>query len=91
MPTPELFTGTHDGETVRTLLNACERYFKLNGMSVDTKAPFVKTRLLDTAHTWYDSQGYDETTATFVTVKSHILDNFIPSDYVRGARRALVA
>ena len=36
---------------------------------------------------WYDSQGYDE---TFVTLKSHMLDYFIPSDYIRRARRELI-
>ena len=51
----------------------------------------LKICLLDTAHTWYDSQGYDETLVTFVTLKSHMLDYFIPSDYVKRAKRALVA
>ena len=40
---------------------------------------------------WYNRQGYDEILVTFVTLKSHILDYFIPSDYVKRARRALVA
>ena len=52
---------------------------------------FAKTRLSDTAHTWYDSQDYDEILVTFVTFKSHILDYFIPFDYVRRVKRALVA
>ena len=26
----ELFTGTHDSEVVKTFLNACNTYFKLN-------------------------------------------------------------
>ena len=52
---------------------------------------FIKTCLSDTARVWYNSQGYDETLVTFVTLKSHILDYFIPFDYVRRARRALVA
>ena len=30
-PAPELFTGTHDGKTVRTFLNAYDTYFKLTG------------------------------------------------------------
>ena len=45
----------------------------------------------DTAYTWYDSQGYEETMVIFATMKSNILDYFIPSDYIRRARRALIA
>ena len=92
MLAPELFTGTHDGEMVRTFLNACSTYFKLTGIQDENKkALFAKTCLSNIAHIWYDSQRYDETLVTFVTLKSHILDYFIPFDYVRRARRALVA
>ena len=48
-------------------------------------------RLLDTSHMWYNSQGYDEILVKFVTLKSHMLDYFIPSDYVRRSSRALFA
>ena len=40
---------------------------------------------------WYDSQGYDEILVTFVALKTYMLDYFIPSDYIRRARRVLVA
>ena len=53
------------------------------------KPLFAKSFLLDTACTWYDSQGYNETMVIFATVKSYMLDYFIPSDYVRRARRTL--
>ena len=46
----------------------------------NTKALFAKTRLSDTACTWYDSQGYNETKATFTTIKSNMLDYFIAYD-----------
>ena len=60
---------------VKTFLNACVMYFMLNGISDEnTKALFAKTRLLDTANTWYDRQGYNKTTVTFTTMKSHMLD-----------------
>ena len=92
MPAPELFTGTYDGKMITNFLNACDMYFKLFGISDEnTTALFAKTRLSDIAHTWYDSQGYDETMVTFATVKSHILDYVIPFDYIRRAKRALVA
>ena len=43
MPALELFTGTHDGEIVRTFLNACETYFKLTGiLDENTKALLPK-------------------------------------------------
>ena len=59
MPAPELFTGTHDCEMLRTLLNACDMYFKLTDISdKNNKALLAKTCLSDTARTWYDSQGY---------------------------------
>ena len=52
MSAPELFTGTHDGEMVRTFLNACETYFTLTSiLDENTEALFAKTRLSDTAHT----------------------------------------
>ena len=86
MPSLELFTGTHDGEMFKTFLNACDMYFKLTGISVEnTKSLFDKTLLTDTAPTWYDSQGYNETMVIFLTIKSYILDYFIPSDYVKRA------
>ena len=92
MPAAEMFTGTHDSEIARTFLNACDTYFKLTGISDEnTKALFAKTRLSDTAHTCYDSQGYDKTMVTFANMKFHMLEYFIPSDYIRKARRALVA
>ena len=76
---------------LRTFLNACKTYFKLGGsLYENTKAQFFKTLLSDTAHTWYNSQGYDKITATFETIKSHILDYFIPLNYIKRARRALV-
>ena len=66
-------------------------YLKLTGISgKETKALIAKTSLSDTACTWYDSQGYEETMVTFATVKSNILDYFIPSDYTRRDRRALI-
>ena len=92
MPVLELFTGKHNGETVETFLNACNMYFKLTSiLDENTRALFAKSRLLDTTHTCYDSQGYGETTVTFVTMKSNILYYFIPSEYVKRARRAWVA
>ena len=92
LPALELFTGTHDGEMLRNFLNVYNMYFKLTGISDESnKGLFAKTRLSDTARTWYDSQSYDETTVTFETVNSHMLDYFIPSDYIRRDRRALVA
>ena len=57
----------------------------------NNKATFAKTLLSDTAHNWYDSQGYDKIIVKFATVKSHMLEYFIPSDYFRRARTALVA
>ena len=45
---------------------------------------------VSTAYTWCNSQGYDETLVMFVTSKSHILDYFIPYDYIKKARKALV-
>ena len=47
--------------------------------------------MLDTANMWYGSKKYSETLVTFVTLKSYMLDCFIPSEYVRRAGRALVA
>ena len=91
MLAPELFTGTHDGKTVRTLLNACDMYFKLTSISYEnTKALFAKTSLSNTARTWYDSQGYDEKMVTLTAIKSHMLD-FISSKYIRRVKRTLVA
>ena len=88
----ELFTGTHNGKTVRTFINACDTYFKLTGISDENiKGLLAKTYLLDTAHTWYESQGCNETMVTFVTVRSHMLDYYIPSDYIMKNRRSLVA
>ena len=85
MPAPELFTATHDSETVRTFINVNDMYFKLNCISYEnTKALFSKTRLSDTARTWYDSQGYDKTMITFSMVKSHMLDYFIPLTMSEG-------
>ena len=73
-------------------MNEWETYLKLTGISDEnSKALFSKTRLSDTACTWYDSQGYDETMVTFATMKSHMLDYFIPYGYFRRARRVLVA
>ena len=70
MPELDLFTGPHDGEMVRAFVNACNLYFKLTGISNEnTKALFSKIRLSDTACTWYDSQGYNETTVTFYNCK----------------------
>ena len=92
MPAPELFTGIDDIEIVRTFLIAYNTYFKLNGISNEnTKALFIKNCLSDTTRTQYDSQGYDKTTRTHVTMNSHILDYFIPSDYIKRSIRALVA
>ena len=92
MPTLKFLTSTHDGQMLRTFLNACEMYFKLTGISDEnTKAQFAKTRLSDTACTWYDSQRYDETMAIFTTVRSHMLDYFIPSNYIKRAKTALFA
>ena len=92
MPAPKLFTDTHDSKTVRAFLSVCDMYFKLTGMSnKKTKALFAKTCLSHTAYTWYNSQGYDKTMVTFANMKSHMLDHYIPSNYDREARRALVA
>ena len=92
MPAPELFAATHNAKMVWVFLNVCDTYFKLTGISNEnSKAMFAKTRLSHTAHTWYDSQGYNKTMEIFATMNSHILDYFIPSDYVRRTRRALVA
>ena len=88
MPAPEFFTDTYNGEMVRTIPNAYNTYFKLTGISDENNKPlFAKTRLSDTTRTWYDSQGYDETTVIFATVRLHILNYFIPSNYVKRARR----
>ena len=52
MPASELYTGRHDGEKMRILLNVCNIYFELIGISDEnTKAVFAKTGLLDTACT----------------------------------------
>ena len=92
MPAPEVFNGEHDGETICAFVNACEVFFKLTGMSnVNTQALFTKTRLAHTARTWYDSQGYDENTLTFVVLNAHMLAYFVPSDFARRAHRNLVA
>ena len=40
---------------------------------------------------WYDSQGYNKTLVTFGPLNSDILDYFIPFDYIRRARRTLIA
>ena len=91
MPAPKLLTGTHDSEMVKPFINACNMYFKLTGISDEnTKALFAKTRMSDTAHTWYDSQGYDKITVIFATIKFYILNYFIPSEYVKRCTRALV-
>ena len=58
---------------------------------MNTKALFAKTRLSNTIHMWYDSQGYDKTLVIFVTLKSLMLEYFPPSEYIRRTRRALVA
>ena len=77
---------------VQTFLNTCETYFLLTDISDEnTKALFAKTRLSNTACTWYDSQSYNETTVIFAMVKPHMLDYFMPSDYIKRAKRALVA
>ena len=90
MPAPELLIGAHDDEMVRTFLSACDMYFELTGISDEnTRALFAKTRLSSTTSTWYYSHGHNDT--TFATVKSHMLDYFIPSDYVGRTRRELVA
>ena len=69
-----------------------EKYFILTSISYEnTKALFAKNNLSDTAHTWYDSQGYNQTMVKFAIMKSRMLDYFIPSDYIRRARRVLVA
>ena len=47
--------------------------------------------MLGTAHTYNNSQGYDETLVTFLNFKSHILEYYIPSNYVRRAKKALDA
>ena len=92
MPALELFTGKHDGEMFRTFLNASETYFTITGISNEnTKTLFAKNCFLDTAHTWYNSKGYNETMVILKMMKCHILDYFILSDYVRRARSALVA
>ena len=92
MPEPELFTGTHDSETVRTLLNACEMYSTLSGISNENnKALFSKIYLANTAYIWYNSQSYNQTMGTFAIVKHHMLDYFISSDYIKRERRELVA
>ena len=39
---------------------------------------------------WYDSQGYDEILVIFVTLKSYMLEYFIPSDYIKRDGKALV-
>ena len=84
--------GTHNGETVKTFLNACVICFILTVISYEnTKDLFAKSRLLSIAHTWYFVQGYNETMVTFVNVNSHMLDYFIPYDYIRRDIRALLA
>ena len=81
MSTPELFTGTHNGEMVRAFLNASKTYFTITGISDEnTKALLAKIRVSDTAYSWYDSQGYNETMVTFATLNSHILDYFFHFD-----------
>ena len=92
MPALELFADTHNGKMVTTFLNAYKTYFTSTSISDEnTKALFSKTRLSNTAHTWYNSQGYDETMVIFSNVLSYMLDYFIPSYYVSRAIRALVA
>ena len=49
MPPPELFTGQHDGETIRQLTNACYTHFKLIGAKDENRQAFIsKTSLCDT-------------------------------------------
>ena len=92
MTAPELFIGSHYSEMVRIFVNACETYFILTGIADEnTKALFAKTHLSDTAHTCYDRQAYNEITVAFATVKSLTLDYLIPFDYIKKARRGLVA
>ena len=75
IPAPELFTGTHYGAMVRTFLNACKTNFTLTGISGgNSKVLFAKTRLLDTACIWYDSQDYNEITVTLASVEYRMLD-----------------
>ena len=51
-PAPEVFNGEHDGETIRAFVNACERFFKLTGISdVNTQALFTRTRCAHAART----------------------------------------
>ena len=57
-------------------------FFKLTGMSdVNMQALFTKTGLAHTAHTWYDSQGYDENTLTFAVLHAHMLVYFVHSGF----------
>ena len=43
------------------------------------------------AHTWYDSQSYDDETVTLNTLSSHLRYYFIPSNYKKRAKEALAA
>ena len=66
MPLPELFTGKHDGETLRQYINAYSTYFKLTGVKDENMlALFAKMKLYNTVYTWYDSQGNDDNIITF--------------------------
>ena len=73
MPYLELFTGKHDGEIVRQFINACGTYFKLTGVkNQNTFSLFSRRRLFDTAHTWYDSKGYDNNKIAFSMLIAHL-------------------
>ena len=92
MPALELFTSVHNDQIISSFLNICKMHFTLTGiLDENTKALLAKDRLSDTSRTWYGSQGYNETMVTFSTMKSHMIDYFIPSDYIRRARRVLLA
>ena len=50
MPIPELFTGTHDGEMVRTFLNACKRILHLLASQMRITKPCLPKLACQTLH-----------------------------------------
>ena len=50
MPAPELFTGTHNGEMVKTFQNAHDKYIKLAGISDKILRPYFPKLVCQTLH-----------------------------------------
>ena len=91
LPAPDVSQGEHKGKSVRIFINTCKTYLKSIGVTdKNIQARFAKLYMTQTARTWCNSQGYDETTLIFPVLQSHIIMYFVPSDYACRARQALV-